>query len=366
MEKDYTKYYAKIMFKAIILLFIALIIFVAYKITMFYIPFLIAILIAAMIEPIIQFFMKKCKLKRKLASTLSLILVVVIIGSLLVLLSAALVTEANTLISSLNEPIQNLYKWTSNFINDLRNGMIHIPDEVLNTLQDSLGSIINGVKDLVYNILSHLINTVSSIPTMITYSVITLLAIIFICYDKDYVKNLVNKHIPKAWIEKGKEVINTTCSIGWNYLKAEAKLSLLCFILVLIGLNIFDLCGLNVEYSVLMAIFIGFVDLLPLFGAGAVMVPWAVYLFFTGNMPLAIAVMILWIIWAVIKQFLEPKFVSRQMGMNPIFTLIGMYTGFRFFGVLGLMIGPILLLILTNIFKRLFEKGIVKSFFELE
>ena len=83
-------------------------------------------------------------------------------------------------------------------------------------------------------------------------------------------------------------------------------------------------------------------------------------------MPLAIAVMILWIIWAVIKQFLEPKFVSRQMGMNPIFTLIGMYTGFRFFGVLGLMIGPILLLILTNIFKRLFEKGIVKSFFELE
>lgn len=58
--------------------------------------------------------------------------------------------------------------------------------------------------------------------------------------------------------------------------------------------------------------------------------------------------------------------VSHQMGMHPIFTLFGMYTGFRLFGVIGLMLGPIILLILKNIFRELINKGILKSFFEME
>ena len=54
------------------------------------------------------------------------------------------------------------------------------------------------------------------------------------------------------------------------------------------------------------------------------------------------------------------------MGMHPIFTLLGMYTGFRIFGVIGLMLGPILLLIIKNVFGALIEKGVLKTFFEKE
>ena len=54
------------------------------------------------------------------------------------------------------------------------------------------------------------------------------------------------------------------------------------------------------------------------------------------------------------------------MGLHPIFTLIAMYTGYKIVGVLGLMLGPITLLILRNIFKTTVDKGVLKSFFELE
>ena len=115
-----------------------------------------------------------------------------------------------------------------------------------------------------------------------------------------------------------------------------------------------------------MSILIGFVDLLPLFGAGFVMVPWTVVLLIQGNAPVGIAVFVLWLVWSVIKQFLEPKFVSKQMGMHPIFTLLGMYTGFKLFGVIGLLLGPIIFLVIREVFANNVNKGILKDFFELE
>lgn len=365
-EKNKEMYYLKIATKIVIILFILFGLWVGYKVAAFYLPFLIAILIATLIEPIIHFFMKKTKMKRKMASSISLILVLIIIGSLLTLLISSLIAEAKTLLANLNGTFTQVYNWSMQFLEDLQTGKIEIPPEVISTIQNSMGSILNGAKDIVYNILTGLVNTISSIPTMITYIFITFLAIVFVCFDRDYVREMVKKHVPTVWIEKAKEVTHQTCSIAWKYVKAEAKLSGICFCLVLAGLFVFDIVGLKVEYTILMALFIGFVDLLPLFGAGAVMVPWSIWLFLIGNTPLAIAVLGLWLVWAVIKNLIEPKFVSKQMGMHPIFTLFGMYTGFRLLGVVGLMIGPIVLLILKSVFRNLVEKGIFKSFFELE
>lgn len=366
MEKIDTNYYAKIMFKVLVILFIALGIFIAFKIAGFYIPFIIAMIISSMVEPLIKFFTNKCKLKRKTASIISLTIFAVVIGAILTILISSIITESKELLEELNGPAYNIYNWSISFINDIKDGNIVISDDILQTIQKALEWLFGNIKNIIYNTVTGVVNFVSSIPTTITYTIITILAIIFICLDREYVFKLANKHIPKKWIETVKDIWNKTWSITWNYVKAEAKLSGVCFILVLIGLTIFDICGLNVKYTVLMAISIGFIDLLPLFGAGAVMLPWAVYLYFIGNQPLAIAVVILWLVWAVVKQIIEPKFVSNQMGMHPIFTLIGMYTGFKLIGVIGLMIGPIVLLILKSVFSDLFDRGILKTFFELE
>lgn len=50
-----------------------------------------------------------------------------------------------------------------------------------------------------------------------------------------------------------------------------------------------------------------------------------------------------------------------KFGIHPIFTLIAMYTGFKFMGVMGLLLGPIILIILKNIFGTLIDKGVVKT-----
>ena len=114
------------------------------------------------------------------------------------------------------------------------------------------------------------------------------------------------------------------------------------------------------------ALGIGFVDALPIFGSGTVMLPWALIIACNGDFTLILSILGLWALMSIVRQVIEPKVVSGQIGVHPIFTLIAMYTGFRAIGVLGMLVGPIILIILKNIFSTIIDKGIMKSIFDRE
>ena len=120
----------------------------------------------------------------------------------------------------------------------------------------------------------------------------------------------------------------------------------------------------NIEFPLLMALFIGFVDALPILGSGTVMVPWAIICGLNGNLKLGIAIIVLLVIMSIIRQLLEPKLVSKNIGVHPIFTLIAMYTGFKIIGIIGLLVGPIVLIIVKNIFASLIDQGVFKTIFD--
>ena len=94
------------------------------------------------------------------------------------------------------------------------------------------------------------------------------------------------------------------------------------------------------------------------------MLPWAVISACTGDITLGVAILILWAIMSIVRQFIEPRIVSGQIGIHPIFTLIAMYTGYKFIGILGMIVGPIILIIIKNVFATLIDKGVFKTIFE--
>lgn len=96
------------------------------------------------------------------------------------------------------------------------------------------------------------------------------------------------------------------------------------------------------------------------------MIPWAIVAACDGNLNLGISLIILLAIMGIVRQFIEPRVVSGQIGIHPIFTLIAMYTGFKFIGIFGMLLGPIILIILKNIFGTMIDKGLAKSIFERE
>ena len=101
-------------------------------------------------------------------------------------------------------------------------------------------------------------------------------------------------------------------------------------------------------------------------GSSAAMVPWAIITAINGDIRLAVCILVLLGIMSFVRQILEPKIVSGKIGIHPIFTLIAMYTGFKVIGVFGMLLGPIILIILKNVFGTMIDKGVVKSLFERE
>ena len=91
------------------------------------------------------------------------------------------------------------------------------------------------------------------------------------------------------------------------------------------------------------------------------MIPWAIISAINGDLKLGISLFILYSIILVVHQMLEPKIVSTNLGIHPIFTLIAMYTGFKTIGIIGLFMGPIILIIIHNMFETLIDNGIVKT-----
>ncbi len=214
------------------------------------------------------------------------------------------------------------------------------------------------------NIITSALNVITSLPTIVLYIVITILALYFMCTDKIYMLDQIEHHLPEKWVKKLTTHLKALIKTLGCYLKAQVKLILISFIISLIGLTAFSIIGLNINYPLMAALGIAIVDALPIFGSGTVMVPWAIILAFNGDVTLGIAILVLWIIMSVTRQIIEPKIVSGQIGIHPIFTLIAMYTGFKFLGFIGMFVGPIVLIILKNVYEVRIDRGIIKSIFD--
>ena len=118
------------------------------------------------------------------------------------------------------------------------------------------------------------------------------------------------------------------------------------YVIIFIGLLI-----LRVRYAWLIAFGIAFLDMLPVFGTGTVLCPWAVVKFFSGNYMIAIGMLILYGISLVVHQLVQPKLIGDSVGMDPFATLFFMYIGYQSGGVLGMIIAIPIGMILINLYK---------------
>ena len=337
-------------------------VYIGAKLAVFYMPFLVAFVISLMIEPGIKYLMKKTKLSRKMSSIIIFVLVFSIIIGSVTWGIVSLISESTNLLQTLNLYIDKAYTQIQETIGKISISRASISNDVTNLMQDASKEVLFKISTWITRFLTKLMSVITSIPTIAIYVVITILSVYFVCTDRIYILDFMEHHMPRKWVQKiGVHIREITIKLG-GYLKAEAILILVSFIISLVGLYIFKFVGMNVKYPLLIALGIGFVDALPILGSGSVMAPWAVMEALNGDIQLGGAIIVLWIIMSIVRQFLEPKIVSGKIGIHPIFTLIAMYTGFRVIGVMGMLVGPIVLIILKSVFASVLDEGIANRF----
>ena len=87
-----------------------------------------------------------------------------------------------------------------------------------------------------------------------------------------------------------------------------------------------------------------------------ILLPWTVILLGMGNIPMGIGMFALYIIITIIRNTMEPKLVGKQIGLHPLATLISLYVGLKVIGIIGMLVFPTSLAVLSSMKKEMEER----------
>ena len=250
---------------------------------------------------------------------------------------------------------QYFIKRLPNFLENIKSIKIlsGLPTEYLETFKSIFSNVANTVVLRVTDYISSLAASVAkAMPLFILSSIVALVATCYIAKDFEklslFFKNLCGSKIYQKTI-KIKEIVSESV---FKILKGYIILSAITFVEVVIGLLL-----LKTKYALIIAALISLVDLLPVLGVGSVLLPWAIYEIIFASTLKGIRIAILYLVVILIRNFLEPKIISKQIGIHPLFTLVSIFIGLKLIGFWGLFIFPITLIVVIKYYKNELESN---------
>lgn len=334
---------------ALIILF--LIIYVAPRAIIYFMPFVVGFILSLIANPIVKFLERRIKIKRKYGS---FIIIVAVIGLLVLLcygIGAALVYGLKDFVAYLPTMSENARNEITNAIYQVETMINSIPfvndvdlSRLSETLMEYMGNFVTGGDG--NEAATSIGDVAKSIPNIIVNVIIGLLATYFFIADRDKLGDIIMRHIPQDFKEQMATLYRQSLGVVGAYFKAQFKIMGVIYVIVTIGLVV-----LKVDYAWLIGFGIAFLDMLPVFGTGTVLCPWAVVKLFSGNFQTAIGMLILYAVTLAVHQLVQPKLVGESVGLNPFAALFFMYIGYKVSGMTGMIIAIPVGMILINLYK---------------
>lgn len=343
-------------------------------------PIVCAFFIATILQRPKNFLAKKTFLKSGSASFVSLLLLIFVVISLVVLIGVRAAQEISGFINYITLQLQNIDVVVTNIESAAINFVDGLPEFISGTLHESVATLFTQLRDYIagqstdltdsitgtlgdsFSLswittpLSGVISTAKQIPSILIAVVITLVASCFMTSDYESIMNFIRIQFPEHKrddLSRSKSLLKSTLT---KMAKAYALIMSVTFTEMFIGLTVLRLMGIySSSYTVIIAIITAVVDIIPVLGTGTVLIPWALYNLIVGNYGLAIGLAVIYAVITVIRQIVEPKLVAGQLGLSPVVTITSLYLGLKIFGVLGMIIAPILVTML----KVLNDEGII-------
>lgn len=314
-------------------------------------PFIIAFIISCAVQSLARKISSKLNINTGLCAAILAVMCYLIAAALLFWIFYGVVTGArnylNTFLGYYGSISEMLNSFKNRFLNVLSNISPELRDQINKFITDSLDEI--GNKLTVF-FSSAAANMAGAVPSFIFSFIVTLVANCYIAKDFNklsrFLKELCGKKIYSN-ILKIKKIISTSV---FSLLRGYIILMFITFIQLTV---VFLL--LKIKYAVILALLISFIDILPVFGTGTVLIPWCIIEFASGKTALAAVLLILYLTVTLIRNLIEPKIIGGQIGINPLFTLTAMFVGLKLFGFLGLVLFPLTLITVIKYYKEEIE-----------
>lgn len=326
------------------------IIYVALKYAMpLFMPFVIAFLLAFLLNPLINLITKKTRLGRKPVSVVVLVLVFAIAGTLLTLAGVKLVVQIGSWLAELPrlyrsyvEPaVTDVSTAFDSIIGKLDPSVQRYLEMTSDSISDTVTSLLGSISSGAINLLT---GTASRVPWTVVSIFLAILASFFFVVDYEKITSTIFSQFSANAVRKMGIIKDFVVNVLFKFARAYLIIMTVTFTEVAVGLLI-----LRVPNALGIALITAIADILPVLGTGTIMIPWAAYSLFVGDFGLAIGLGILYAIITIVRQFLEPRVVGKQIGLYPLLTLIGMFIGARLFGFWGMFGFPIAMTVLIHL-----------------
>ncbi len=337
-------------------------IFLFTKIWKYIVPFILAYFFASLIEPFVKLIEKKLRIPRKIGSVFSILVVLGTIGAIFTFLISRLIKEIENVYQTIEFNIDKISDFFNNLVEQINGIYIQLPVEITDIINRAAEDVTSNLKDIlrpIVNVAQVPIQFALFLPQVLIFILVTILATYFMSSDKHTILRFLDGQIPTNWLKRTRGITNNVFVALFGWLRAQLIIMSITFSEILLGLLI-----IGVENALLIALIIALVDVLPVLGAGSVLVPWSIINLIAGNTKLGLSTFLLYVIVLFVRQLIEPKIVGQQIGVHPLFTLAGMYIGLKLLGVLGMFVGPLTVVIVKYILEGILKDDSFKNWYE--
>ncbi len=319
-------------------------------------PVFVALLIYLLIEPAAKFLNRKLRIKKPVAATISLFLLVLLLFAFIITIGILIFTQLRDFSAKLPGYLEFLQTEANSLIEQYSHLLDNLSPDLVVNLTNYFASLSGTIVKFFENIFFSLINSVGSISSWVITIVLAIVLAFFLSIEIETWERFAKKNTPKTF-KNGYYFLKENVLKGIGvWFKAQLKLMTITFILVLIGLLI-----LRVDGALTIAFFAGLLDLFPVLGVSTIFIPWIIYLIVIGDLMMALYLGIIFVIIVVVRQLLEPKITGESLGVSPFIMLSFMLISLAIFGFAGLLLAPILLVTL----KSLIDQGYLRKWVKM-
>ena len=349
-SKTYIKVVLNILTALVMVLFC---LFLLPRILMFFMPFIIGWIISLIASPMVLFLESKFRIRRKAVSVFVIVVVVAVVVLILYGVGAKLVQEAVGFleeIPKLWQEAESAFGRVQTILEGIYKRLPSQMQERLMMLSNQMGIYFSDVileSDIGSNTYEAVGNLAKQLPDIFIALIMILLSAYFFVADKGYLTMCIRKYLPDSFYLRLDLVRRSLRHAVGGYFKAQFKIEIWIYVILFIGLTI-----LRVEYAFLIAFLIACLDFLPVFGTGAVMLPWAAIDVLEGSYKSAVGLLIIWCVSQLIRQLIQPKIVGDSIGIHAIPALFLLYIGYRTAGLAGMLFAIPIGIIVINLYEE--------------
>ncbi len=327
-------------------------------------PFIFGGVLAYLFLPVVNFFNRW--LPRWLAIILVYALTFGAVVAAIAFIVPPLIAQISDLIRSLPD-IATIQREANRWIDEYEQLLASLPPAVQAEVQSALSAAAaEGLSTLRSNFVSYLqnvgqflINSVLSVVNTVTFLLGFFLVpfwLFYVLIDQRAGRDYLDRLIPPCARADFWAMVTIIDHDLSSYLRGQLILGTSVGLAAWIGLTALNMAGMNIPYTVLLAVVAGVTELVPVIGPIIGAIP-AILLGLADSPTTALAVTILYIaIQQLENNILVPRIIGESVGVHPAVLMVVLVVCSQIFGLLGAILSAPLSAMARDLFTYLYGR----------